>query len=114
MFIKKVTINDIDTTYCCMNKNPPGVSWADALLESRTWFKTNLGTHVEGYHLLTDDQVVGHIYYAPAEKALLPYEIESNVACIYCTELLPEFMNQGYGTMMFDYVNYPLLKLGGL
>ncbi len=112
MQVKKVTINDVKTTYCCMSEVPPSVSWADALPESREWFKTNLGKYVEGYHLLDEDNVVGHFYYATSENALLPYEIESKVACIYCTEMLRDFMNKGYGKMMFDNVKEDLKKQG--
>ncbi len=112
MHVKKVTVNDVKTTYCCMNEVPPGVSWDEALPESREWFKTNLGKYVEGYHLIDEDKVVGHIYYALSENALLPYEMESNIACIYCTEMLRDFMNKGYGKMMFDYVKEDLKKQG--
>jgi len=65
-----------------MEEVPPGASWTDALPESRGWFKTNLGKHVEGYHLLDEDKVVGHIYYAPSERALVPYDTDPKVAFI--------------------------------
>ena len=64
------------------------------------------------YHLLTGDNVIGHLYYATAENALLPYEIEAEVACIYCTELLSEFRNKGYGTRMLEYVKEELTNQG--
>ncbi|MFQ6123421.1 MAG: GNAT family N-acetyltransferase [Candidatus Heimdallarchaeota archaeon] len=112
MQVKKVTEADVKTTYCCMSEVPQGVSWAEALPESKEWFKTNMGKFVEGYHLLDEDNVVGHIYYAPSEKALLPYEMESHIACIYCTEMLRDFMNKGYGKMMFDYVKEDLKTQG--
>lgn len=112
MQVKKVTPNDLEETYCCMKEIPPSVSWAEYLPESRKWFKTNLGKHVEGYHLLDDDKVVGFIYYATSEKALIPYEIEPNVACVYCTEMLRDYMHKGYGRMMFDYMKDDLKKQG--
>lgn len=112
MQVKKVTLGDLEATYCCMTELPPGVSWAEALPESREWFKTNLGKHVEGYHLLDGDRVVGHIYYETSEKALVPYEIEPKVACIYCTEMLHDYMHKGYGKMLFDYVKDDLNKQG--
>ncbi len=110
--VKKATLGDLEATYCCVSEFPPGVSWAEALPESRKWFKTNLGKQVEGYHLLDDDKVVGHIYYETSETALVPYEIESRIACIYCTEMLHDYMRKGYGRMMFDYVKDDLKKQG--
>jgi len=67
---------------------------------------------VEGYHLLDDSKVVGHIYYAASEKALIPYELEPGVACIYCTEMLRDYSQKGYGRMMFDYMKKDLKKQG--
>lgn len=112
MRVEKVTLDDLEATYCCMKEVPSEVSWAECLPESREWFKANLGKHVEGYHLLDDERVVGHIYYAMSEKALVPYEIEQNVACIYCTEMLRDYMHKGYGKMIFDYMKNDLKKKG--
>lgn len=110
MQVKRVTLDDIDSTYCCASELRP--EWAEPLLESQAWFRANLGKHVEGYHILDGEKVIGHIYYASSENALVPYEIEPRVACIYCTEMLKEYMNKGYGTMMFDYAKADL-KLRG-
>ena len=110
MLVKKVTLADLKTTYCCVNELSS--LWAESLPESRAWFKGNLGKSVEGYHLLDDDKVVGHIYYASSENALIPYEVEPKVACIYCTELLSDYMHRGYGKMMFDYMKDDLKKQG--
>jgi len=93
-----------------MSETPPGVSWAEFLPESRKWFKENLGKHVEGYHILDNDKVVGHIYYASSENALVPFETEPKVAFIYCTEMLRNYMRKGYGKMMFDYAKSDLKK----
>jgi GNAT superfamily N-acetyltransferase len=112
MRVRKVTLSDIEQTYCCIDDNPPGVSWADYRVESRKWFKKNLGKHVEGYHLLDDDKVVGHIYYSRSEKAIVPFEIEPNVAFIYCTEVLHDYMRKGYGRMMLEYAKNDLWKMG--
>jgi N-acetylglutamate synthase-like GNAT family acetyltransferase len=95
-----------------MSETPPGVSWAEHLPESRKWFKENLGKHVEGYHILDDSKVVGHIYYASSENALVPFETEPKVAFIYCTEMLRDYMRKGYGKMMFDYAKTDLKKQG--
>ena len=110
MQVKRVTQRDLEVTYCCMSEVPPGVSWAQALPKSREWFKANLGKHVEGYHLLDGNKVVGHVYYASSERALLPFETEPKIAFIYCTEVLRDYMKKGYGKMMFDYVKDDLKK----
>jgi len=112
MQVKKVMLSDLEATYCCMSELPPDHSWRESLPESREWSKTNLGKHVEGYHLMDGHKVVGHIYYATSEKALLPYEIEPTVACIYCTEMLKDYIRKGYGKMMFDYMKNDLKKQG--
>jgi len=112
MRVKRVTLDDLDATYCCMSELRPGVSWAEALPESRRWFKSNLGKNVQGYHLLDGSKVVGHIYYAPSERALLPLEAEPRVAVIYCTEMLRDYMHKGYGKMLLDHVKDDLKKQG--
>jgi len=112
MKVKRVTLDDLDATYCCMSETPPGVSWAEAVPESRKWFKANLGKHVEGYHLLDGNRVVGHVYYATSEKVVLPIEAEPKVAFIYCTEMLRDYMRKGHGKIMFDFVKADLKKQG--
>jgi len=112
MQVKKVASRDVEASYCCMSETPPRVSWAEFLPESRKWFKQNLGKHVEGYHILDDGKVVGHIYYASSENALVPFETEPKVAFIYCTEMLHDYMRKGYGKMMFDYAKNDLKKRG--
>jgi len=112
LHVNRVTLHDLDATCCCMSEVPAGVSWAEHLPESKKWFKANLGRHVEGYHLLDGDKVVGHVYYAASENALLPIEAEPKVAVIYCTEMLRDYMNKGYGKAMFDYVKDDLKKQG--
>ncbi|UCC27290.1 MAG: GNAT family N-acetyltransferase [Candidatus Bathyarchaeota archaeon] len=105
MHVKKVGSDDVESPYCCITAESP---FAEGLPESRAWFKAGLGEHVEGYHLYDGDKVVGHIYYAVSPKALLPYEIESGVACIYCTYVLRGYLHKGYGRMMFDYMKNDL------
>jgi N-acetylglutamate synthase-like GNAT family acetyltransferase len=112
MHVKKIALRDLEETYCCISETPPGATWAKSLPESREWLRKNLGKHVEGYHLLDDSKVVGHIYYAASEKALIPYELEPGVACIYCTEMLRDYSHKGYGRMMFDYTKKDLKKQG--
>jgi len=110
--VKRVGLEDLEATYCCMNELPPGASWSEALPESREWFRKNWGKQVEGYHLLDDGKVVGHVYYESSEKAPIPFEIEPNVAFIYCTEMLRDYMHKGYGKMMLDHVKNDLKKEG--
>jgi N-acetylglutamate synthase-like GNAT family acetyltransferase len=110
MHVWRVTAADSEKSFCCMNETPAGASWTESLPESRKWFKENLGKHVEGYHLLDGTKVVGHIYYEMSEKALVPYDIEPGVACIYCTEILRDYMHKGYGKMMLDYMKNDLKK----
>lgn len=62
--------------------------------------------------MLDNGEVVGHISYAMSEKALVPYEVEPGVACIYCTEILRDYGHKGYGRMMFDYMKKELKKEG--
>ncbi|MDH5495668.1 MAG: hypothetical protein OEY24_08220 [Candidatus Bathyarchaeota archaeon] len=112
MKVKRVTSDDLEATYCCMTEAPSSTSWPQALPESREWFRTNLGKHVEGYHLLDGDKAVGLIYYGTAENALVPYETEPKVGCIYCTEILDDYLHKGYGRMMFDYMKDDLEKQG--
>jgi len=110
MQVKKVSSADMKATYCCIPESSS--PWAEHLSESREWFKTNLGKHVEGYHLLDGEKVVGLIYYATSENAFIPYEVEPKVACVYCTEILREHLHKGYGKMMFDYAKDDLKKQG--
>ncbi|UCE96275.1 MAG: GNAT family N-acetyltransferase [Candidatus Bathyarchaeota archaeon] len=112
MRVKKVDLTDLETTYCCMDEVPPGVSWAETVPESRKWLRNNLSKHVEGYHIFDGEKVVGHIYYASSEKALIPYEMEPKVACIYCTEMLKDYMHKGHGKLMFDYMKKDLKNQG--
>jgi len=110
MEVREVTLKDLNKTYCCMQELPQGASWDVTLPESRRWFKENLGKHVQGFHLYDGDKVVGHVYYALSENALVPVETEPNVAFIYCTEMLRSYMHKGYGKMLLDHVKEELKK----
>lgn len=71
-------------TFPCATESPVPF-WADGLALSRDWFAENLGGHIEGFHLEDDSgNVIGHIYWAPSKQALVPYDVEDGVACIYC------------------------------
>lgn len=108
MLVRKVDLESVKSAYCCISEHS---SFSEGLPESRQWFKTNLEEHVEGYHLLDKDKVVGHIYYAPSEKALLYYKMEPGVACVYCTWLNAAYLRKGYGRMMFDRMKDDLRSL---
>ena len=110
--VKKVTKDDLELSHCCITETPSGASWSQALPESRKWFRNNLGKHVEGYHLLDGDRVIGHIYWEASQKALILYRTEPKVACIYCTEMLHDHMHKGYGKTMFDFMKDDLKKRG--
>lgn len=110
MQVKRVTSEDLSSTYCCASELRP--EWREPLPESQEWFRTNLGKHVEGYHILDGEKVVGHMYYAASENALIPYEVEHNVACIYCTEMLGEYKHKGYGKILFNYAKVDLKRQG--
>jgi len=87
--------------YCCMTEVP--TPWPKALCECRDWVAKNLGKHVDGYHLqLADGEVIGHLYYAPAEQALFSYQVEPGVAVLYCEWIQQRYQRRGYGTHLFE------------
>jgi hypothetical protein len=110
MKVEKVAEDDLEACYCCTTESLVDASWTQALPESKKWFKSNLGKHVQGYHLLDGNRVVGHIYWETSEKALVPHRIEPKVACVYCTELLHDYMHKGYGKTLFDHMKQDLKK----
>ncbi len=112
MKVKKVTAEDISSTFCCAKEFPLGTDWIKYLPDAREWLKANLGTCIEGYHLLDGDNVVGLVYWARSENALVPYIVEPGVACIYCTELLSSYKHKGHGRMMMNYVKNDLKQQG--
>lgn len=92
---------DAKQAYCCMTEVP--TPWPGALCACRDWMSQNLGRYVEGYHLqLKGDGVVGHLYYAHAERALIPYKVESKVGVMYCEWVQQRYQKQGFGHLMFD------------
>ena len=89
-------------TYPCATESPTPF-WADGLPMCRKWFAENLGNHVEGFHLIDDnDNVVGHIYWAPSSNALVPYEIEEGVAYIYCEWVQHHYQGKGGMRLLFQ------------
>lgn len=81
----------------------PSPFWADGMPLSRAWFADNLGEYVEGFHLEDDaGEVIGHIYWVPSEKALVPYRIEDRVAFLYCEGVQRQHRGRGGMRMLFD------------
>lgn len=88
--------------YPCATESPTPF-WADGLSLSREWFAESLGQFVEGFHLEDDTgRVIGHIYWAPSERALVPYRIEEGAAFLYCEWLQHSYRGRGYMRMLFD------------
>jgi len=112
MLVKRVTRDDVEVTFCCAEEFQPSYGWTECLPEARKWFRANLGKSIEGYHLLDGERVVGMVYWARSEEAILPYEVEPNVACVYCTKLLEGYKRKGHGKFMLDYVKQDLRKRG--
>ena len=91
---------DARLAFPCMCEVP--TPWPKALEECRAWIGQNLGRHVEGYHLYDPSgSVVGQLYYAPSEHALVPYEIEPGMAVMYCEWVQRRQQGKGLGRQLF-------------
>ena len=91
---------DAQKAYCCMTEVP--TPWPQSLCQCRDWVTQYLGKHVEGYHLqLATGEVVGHLYYAPSERALFPYEVEPGAGVLYCEWIQQRHQGQGLGKRLF-------------
>jgi GNAT superfamily N-acetyltransferase len=87
--------------FCCMSEIP--TPWPEALRVCRVWASENLGRYVEGYHIQdSDGTAVGQLYYAPSERALVPYQIEPGVVVMYCEWIQRSHQRQGLGRQLFD------------
>lgn len=96
------TKQDAGRAYPCATESPPPF-WSDGLPLSRQWFADNLGQCVEGLHLEDDaGNVIGHIYWAPSEQALVPYDIEPRVAFLYCEWVQQAHRGRGYMRQLFE------------
>lgn len=87
--------------YPCATESPRPF-WADGLELSRRWFAENLGKHVEGFHLEEGGNVIGHIYWAPSERALVPFRTEPRVAWLYCEWVQRAYRGRGYMRALFS------------
>jgi N-acetylglutamate synthase-like GNAT family acetyltransferase len=92
---------DAKTAYCCMTEVV--TPWPQALFLCREWLQEHLGKNIEGFHLeLEDGEVVGHLYYALSQNALVPYEIEQDVGVIYCEWVQRRHQGKGYSRRLFS------------
>jgi len=92
---------DAANTYPCLEK--PSTLWADGLPLARAWFADNLGKYVEGLHLEDDGgHMIGHIYWSPSDRALVPYRIEERVAFLYCEWIQSQHQGRGYLQILFE------------
>jgi hypothetical protein len=92
---------DAQQAYCCMTEGP--TPWPQALCQCREWISQHLGVHIDGFHLqLESGEVIGHLYFAPSERALFSYQVESGVGVLYCEWVQQRFQKRGLGTLLFD------------
>ena len=67
------------------------------------WVTENLGRYVDGYHLqLAGGEVIGHLYYAPSDRALFPYEVEIDVGILYCDWVQKRYQGKGLGGQLYE------------
>jgi GNAT superfamily N-acetyltransferase len=93
--------NQVEQACPCMVEVP--VPWPEALQVCRAWIAQNLGTVVEGLHLQDGaGNVVGHVYYASSERALIPYQIEDHVAVVYCEWVQRRHQGKGYARLLSE------------
>jgi GNAT superfamily N-acetyltransferase len=102
VFVKRLQVEaEAQQAFPCMVEVP--APWPEALSICRTWVGQNLGRYVEGYHLQdADGSVFGQLYYAPSERALVPYEIEPGAAVLYCEWVQRRHQKQGFGRLLFS------------
>jgi len=102
---------DAQEAFCCMCEVP--TPWPKALRMCRAWVSQNLGRYLEGYHLqVASGKIVGQLYYAPSERALIPYEVEPGVAVMYCEWIQRSYQKQGLGHQLFAAFETDMRKQG--
>jgi predicted GNAT family acetyltransferase len=90
-----------ELAYPCMEDVP--TPWPVALQTCRAWMAQNLGDTVEGIHLQDSaGNVIGHVYYGASERALIPYQVEEQVAVVYCEWIQRRYQGQGYARLLSD------------
>jgi hypothetical protein len=94
-------VEDAQKAYCCMTEVP--TPWPGSLHMCREWIAQALGRYVEGYHLqLENGDVIGHLYYAPSTRALIPYNVEDGVSVLYCEWIQQGYQGQGNAKRLFS------------
>ena len=92
---------EVKQAYPCATEG--GHFWEEGLPLSREWFAENLGRYVEGWHAADEaGRVVGHLYWAPSERALVPYRLEEGAAFLYCEWVQRGFQGRGTMRLLFD------------
>lgn len=66
--LKEATLEDLESTYCCISETSSNLKWMEGLVEARGWFRMNLNKYVEGYHLMDEEKDIGYIYYSVLKK----------------------------------------------
>jgi hypothetical protein len=75
--------------------------WPQAVQACRDWLAAQEGSAVHGLHLVDPaGEVVGHVYYTPAEEALIPYHVEPGVAVVHCEWVQRRHQGQGYSRLL--------------
>jgi predicted GNAT family acetyltransferase len=83
----------------CMTDVP--TPWPEALAACREWIAQDLGTRIQGLHLQdAEGAVIGHLYYASSQHALVPYTIEDDVAVVLCAWIQPRHRGKGYAQLL--------------
>jgi GNAT superfamily N-acetyltransferase len=98
--IKRLSEQDSQRAYCCMTEVP--TPWFESLCMCRDWVAQNLHRYVEGYHAHVNGNVVGHLYYAPSERALFSYDAEPGATVIYCEWVQRRHQGHGVSHKLFD------------
>lgn len=94
-------VDQVQEAYSCMAEVP--TPWPEALEACRTWLAEKVGTVVHGLHLRdAAGNVIGHLYYAFSEQALVAYEIENGVAVVHCEWIQRRHQGRGYSRILFE------------
>jgi GNAT superfamily N-acetyltransferase len=112
-FVVKRLESEAETleAFSCMSEVP--TPWPEAVRICRVWASQNLGQYVDGYHVQdADGTAVGQLYYAPSERALVPYKVEPGVAVMYCEWVQRRYQKQGLGRQLFGTFETDMRKQG--
>jgi hypothetical protein len=97
--------------FCCMTE--VATPWPEALRLCREWLADNLCKGVEGYHLQAPGgEVVGHLYYAHSDRALIPYRVEPGVSVIYCEWVQRKWQSKGFGRQLYKVFEEEMVREG--